>query len=112
VNQEVVIARLPERPLCVPHCDRELERVHDAGDGAYLRLAQEEMDVFRHNHVSGDHKPVALADTLQGILKEIAGVYRTEMLEPVITTEGEEVKVPCVFVPDESTRHWRKPIGE
>jgi hypothetical protein len=35
-------------------------------------------------------------------------VRRTHMLQPVATTEGEKVKITCVFVTDQSSRHWWK----
>ena len=33
---------------------------------------------------------------------------RTQMLQPVVTTEGEKVKITRVFVTDQSSRHWWK----
>ena len=87
------------------HGHRKLERVNHAGDCALRRLADHPMHMLGHGDVPADHELVTAAGALQRILKQIAGYRRAQMLEAVITTEGEEVEIPRVFVPDQSARH-------
>ena len=69
--------------------------------GSGLRLVEKKMNVLGHHHVSGHHEAVAPPHSLQGILEEIARSRCAEMLQAVITTEGEKVEILRVFVTDE-----------
>jgi hypothetical protein len=70
------------------------------------------MNVLRHDDITGHHEAVTLPHSLQRILEKIARRRCAQRLEAVITTEGEEVKTPRVFVSDESARHRGKAYNE
>jgi hypothetical protein len=108
VHEKVVGPRLPEGPLCAAHGYRKLERVDHTGDCALRRLADKQMNMLRHCNVTANHKVVTAPGAPQGILKQVARCRRAQMLEAVITTEGEEVKITRVFVTDQSSWHWWK----
>jgi len=75
-----------------------------AGNHAFDRLADEKMNVLRHDDITGHHEAVTPPHPLQRLLEKIARLRRSQMLKAVIATEGEEVKAPRVFVSDESAR--------
>ena len=86
--------------------------MNHAGNHAFDRLADEKMNVLRHDDITGHHEAVTLAHSLQRMLEKIARLCRAKKLKPVITTEGEEVKAPRVFVSHESAWHWWKAYKE
>ena len=49
---------------------------------------------------------------LQHLLEEIPRCRRAQMLEAVITTESEKMKIPRVLETDESSRHGRKAYNQ
>jgi len=108
VHEKVVVPRLPEGPLRAPHCHRELERVNYAGNRSFLWLADEQMHVLGHHNKAGYHEAVTSSHALQRILEKTAHCRRTQMLQPVVTTESEKVKITRVFVTDQSSWHWWK----
>ncbi len=91
-----------------PHRHRELQRVNHAGNRGLRRFADQKMNVLRHDDITGHNKAVAGPHALQRFLEEITSSRRAQMLEPVITTESKKMKIPCMFVTDESSRHRRK----
>ena len=107
-DRKVVESRLPEGPFAAAHGYRELERVHHAGDRAVYRLADEQVNMFRHDNVAGYHETVPHSCTLQGIFKQAAGRRCAQMLELVITTEGNKVETAEVLVTNQSAWHGRK----
>ena len=60
-----------------------------------------------HYHVTGHHEAIASPHSLERILEEIARCRCAEMLQAAITTEGEEVEIPRVFVAYEPSWHRR-----
>ena len=79
-----------------------------AGNHALDRLADRQMNVLRHDDITGHHEAVTLPHPLQRVLEKVARLRRPQILEPVIATERKEMKAPCVFVSDESARHrWK-----
>ena len=51
--------------------------------------------MLRHHHVSADDKVIPLSHGLKGPLEEEPRRCRAEIREPVIATEGDEVKTPA-----------------
>jgi len=103
---------LPERPLRAPHRHGELERMNYAGNRTFNRLADEKMNVLRHDDITGHHEAVTPPHPLQRLLEKIARLRCSQMLKAVKATESEEVKAPRVFVSDESARHRWKAYNE
>ena len=96
----VVVSRLPEGPFAAAHGYRELERVHHAGDRTVHRLADEQVNVLRHNNVAGYHETVPHPCPLECVFKQAAGRRCSQMLDLVITTEGNKVETTEMFVPN------------
>ncbi len=61
--------------------------------------------MFRHDHVSADDKIVSSAHDLQRPLEQGTGFVRSEVWEPVIATEGDEVETAALLIADEALRH-------
>jgi hypothetical protein len=55
------------------------------------RLAQQQMHVLRHDHVSIDVELVAFAHTFQRRLEGLAGGRRNEQRSASVTAEGDEM---------------------
>ena len=83
MHKKVIVASLPERPLRAPHRHGEFERMDHAGNHTLARLADEKMNVFRHDDITGHHEAVMLPHPLQRILKKIAHRRRAQILEAV-----------------------------
>ena len=63
------------------------------------------MDMFRHNNIAEDTKSIAPARLLQSSLEEVARYWIGEIRKTVVTTEGEEMEVPCLLVALEPRGH-------
>jgi len=61
---EVVEARLPEGSRLEPSRDGDLERLHGYGKRRQVRLAYEQVYVFRHGNVSIDCETVIRSNTI------------------------------------------------
>jgi hypothetical protein len=68
-------------------------------------LVDQQMHVFRHDDVAGNHKEIAAADALQRIFKQLHGRDRRQAGSAAITTEGEEVKLPGLLIADALAFH-------
>ena len=104
---EIIIPSLPEVGLSLQlQLPRGLLLQHLQGHGQLFdrRLADQQMHMLGHEHISRNHQAVASAHLLQGVLE--AGVSRlvVEQRPPSIATEGEEVKLPGVLVTDQLSR--------
>ena len=72
-----------------------------------LRLADQQMNVFRHDHIAGDVKAVLAAGLFQRLLKQALGQGAGQPRLPTIAAEGDEVQVARLLVPLQSPRHER-----
>jgi hypothetical protein len=81
------------------------ESLHDHGWVGALRFGQQEMNVFRHDHVADDHETVAAAGLLEDAEEEIAIAGRAEKGKAPVTTVGDEVGVSSAVVTMESGGH-------
>jgi hypothetical protein len=78
---EIVISSLPERPtlrlpqlagnILLQHLQREREL-------RPLRFGDQQMNVLRHNHISGDVEPVPQPRTLESSFEDVASRRRTQ----------------------------------
>ncbi len=71
-----------------------------------MRFTDEQVDMLRHDNVTGDDETVAESYEFESVFEEIACGGCSEMLLAVVTTEGEEVEVIRMFVTDKSSGHW------
>lgn len=98
---EIVVAGLPERAAL--RATQALGYVllqHLQCDGKFgsLGLSQEQMDVLRHDHISGNIKAVPLACIFESFLKYVAGVRGGQSGRAGIATEGDEMEAACFLV--------------
>ena len=70
-----------------------------------LRLGEEKMDMFRHDHVTDNYKLMALADFLHDFEKEIAGAGCAEKGTTLITTCRNKMRVSSAVVAVQVGRH-------
>jgi hypothetical protein len=94
-NVEIIVPREPEgaalgrmkqvRRILLEHLQRSRER-------AAFRFAEQQVNVFGHDHIAGDKKSVPLADSLEGLLEDIAGVRVRQQRLAIMTAEGYEVQ--------------------
>jgi hypothetical protein len=104
---EVVIAALPEVPVISNQLsqDRLLECL-DCGCESFVQgFTNQEMNVFRHDHVSVDAQPIAMTRSFQRILEAVSSRRTSEQRLAVITTEGEKVGLPSFLVALQPPRH-------
>ena len=107
VDIEIVIALLPEmfRFADEPSRDALLERLDRVGEGAALRLAEQQMNVLGHDDVSEDAHFVSTPDTFQRGRKCLLRFGRVEERASLITGEGNEVRTLRLVETLESPSH-------
>jgi len=98
-----VQASIPQTALCADlvrppsrqNCSREtlLQHLHHGGRISFLRLAQQQVDMFRHNHVTDHDEMVASPNLFQDFQKQIATTSRGDQWASLVTTRGDEVKI-------------------
>ena len=87
---------------------RLLQRLQGTRQGAALRLTDQQMNMLRHDDISGDVEAVLAACLLQRELETSLGMWRSQEWLPAITTEGHEVQVSSLLIPLQSPRHERR----
>jgi hypothetical protein len=102
---EVIIARLPERPLPALHRYRELEGLNRPREQTPARFAHQQVDMFGHDNIRGDKKVVAAAHGFKRTLEDISRSFGTEMGQPPVAREGHKVQVPGLLVANQASRH-------
>lgn len=80
----------------------------DVGDRASAWLADEQMNMLRHDYIARNHETVSSPGSLQGIFEQITCSRPAQMRKAVETTEGDEVKAPGVVITNEAARHNEK----
>src|SRR6185312_6131849 len=102
VNIEVIVSSLPERPLAPAHRDGKLDRLHGPSEHAFSRLADKKMHMLGHDYIAGNNEVIASPHSLERGLEKLARVIGSKVGQPVITTEGEEMKAACLLITDQS----------
>ncbi len=105
---EVVITREPERPtLRLAQLPRDVLLEHLQRDREFrpLRLGHEKVNVFRHDHISGDVESVPLAYGFQGLFEDVAGAGSAQTSFATAATESDEVQAACFLKSLETPRH-------
>ncbi|SRR6266446_6305068 len=83
-----------------------LERLQDFRGVPLLRLAEEQMDVFGHNHIANQQEAVSRADLVKNLHEAVAGARRAEERAAAIATESNEVEVAASVKPPKRITHW------
>jgi hypothetical protein len=65
VDIEVIVPRLPERPLPALHCNGQFQRLQSLVQHGLLRLTDQQMDMFRQHNISRDNEVVSHTHPLQ-----------------------------------------------
>ena len=77
---------------------------------AFLRLTDQQMKVFGHDHISHDHKLIALPCLLEYLEKQIAPPRRAQQAPPTITTASDEMEISGGIVTFSGGRARRQDI--
>jgi hypothetical protein len=109
----IEVTRLPERqsarsPLALlPRLDRNLgfQKLHGFGHHVFGRLAQQQMDVFRHNNIPEDMNLKAPAYLFEREQERTFHMRLDKKRQPMIATEGEKVCLARMMKPFESFGH-------
>jgi hypothetical protein len=76
----------------------KFQSLHHDGRILLLRFADQQMNVFGHDHVANDDEGIALADLLQHSQKQVPTARSAEQGLSTITTASDEVKVSSAVV--------------
>jgi hypothetical protein len=97
VHIEIVITPLPEsitgRMLNLAR-HQLLQHLQGDGKSAPFGLADEEVNMLRHRHISDDHDSIPLPHVLELKLKDPARSRLSQIRLPPIATEGNEMELP------------------
>ncbi len=85
--------------------ERQLQEVDCIGQCALLRLAQKQVDVFRHDNISVHPQPETSPHSLQTAWEEVVGSGVVEEWLPPVTTEGDEVGFSGFLETIQASRH-------
>src|SRR5271157_6417479 len=104
---EIVIASLPEVcPVTNKTAgNRLLDGLHGAGQRSVLRLADQQMHVLGHDHVTDEIEVVAPSALFQRDFKQVHRARTGQQWVTLIATEGDEVKLACFLIALQSARH-------
>ena len=96
VNIEIVVALLPEvRRVCdEPARDTLLQRLDGNGQRFAARLAEQQMYVVGHDHVSIDAEQVVAADSFQRGFEDSARCGIREMQAAMPAGKRDEMRLP------------------
>ena len=82
---EIVISSLPERPTSPAPATAGLRP---------LRFGDQQMNVLRHHHISGDVEPVPLPRSFESSFEDVASRRRTQTRRTPVATKPEKVQTP------------------
>jgi hypothetical protein len=69
-----------------------LKHLQDSRQSAAFRFADEQVNVFGHDHIAANEESVPLAHTFQGLLEDVTGVRVSQQRVSMMTTEGYEME--------------------
>jgi hypothetical protein len=98
---EVIVTASPESHVSgflEPLGDLLLQHLQNDRELRFARLADHQMNMLRHDDVTGDDQAVTVPDFLQFFLKDGVPGSGLEQWLSVVTTEGEEVEMARVLI--------------
>jgi hypothetical protein len=110
-NVEIVITRLPERIFrSQGETPRHslLQGLQGLRQSVPFRFVQEEMDVFRHHHVTVDAQDIGLANSFERLDKSLTGVDLLKIRAAVIAAKRQEMNISGFLEALQSPRHGVK----
>jgi len=88
-------------------CESLFDGLHDQRWIAAPGFADEQMDVFGHDHISGDGEVVAAPHLFQNAEKQIPMARAVQQRQTLVAAGGDEVGVSGSVVAMEAARHGR-----
>jgi len=101
VHVEIIIPPLPETSLSAPlHLARSVlfQNLHHNSQGRFQRLANQKVNMLRHQHVSGDDEAVPLPHRLKFAFEDTPRRLAFQERLPSITTKGDEMEAAGLLV--------------
>src|SRR5271157_3211799 len=110
---EIVIASLPEVCQVTNQTagNRLLDGLHGAGQRSVLRLADQQMHVLGHDHVTDEIEVVSPSALFQRDFKQMHRTWTCQQRLTLVATEGDEVKLACFLIALQSVRHTMRIAG-
>src|SRR5271157_852126 len=133
VNVEVIKARLPECaracrwlrkrqtqlfltnvPALPPHLLRDalLQHLQHRRGRAFLRLADQQMHMLWHHHMSHQQKSVLLANPSKFPYEQLPRAHRLEQRQPPITTESDKMQMTATVEALQPFGHGKPRVSE
>jgi len=84
-----------------------LQDLHDGGSSALARLANEQVNVVRHDDVTHEREPVTVAHFAQNPHKQILRARRGKQGQPSVTAARDEVEVSQSVPTSQAFRHGK-----
>ena len=97
-------------PLPAAHAVRNalLQNLNDRGRRTFGRLADQQMDVFRHHDIPHQGESVAVACFSQDLDKRIASANGGQQWQPPVASESDEMKMAASKLANEFVSHGEK----
>ena len=84
----------PKEPHPLQPADKsQFQRLDRERKVPSLRLTEQKMDMFRHNHISENSKPVSASDSFESRKKKITSKWVIKEWTPLVATERYEMKI-------------------
>jgi len=99
---EVIVTGLPEAPVVSVEFLGHglLQRLYRAGESGAFGFADEQVNVFGHDHVADHVESVAATGLLERTLEDLPCAGCVEEGLPTITAEGDEVQISGLLETD------------
>ena len=82
-----------------------LKHLNHDREPATLRLADQQVDMLRHDHVTRHVNSIPLPHALQGLLEDAARFRRGQKWSALVAAEGDEMETARLLKTFESPRH-------
>jgi len=108
---EVIVARVPKVAGTLRRQfigDDLLQHLDYYCQAAPFWFAHQQMNMFRHYHVSDHQKAVPAAHSFEGVFKSIARFRSSQQRRSPIATEGDEVQITGLLKSHKPMRHARE----
>ena len=73
--------------------DTLFQNLNDRGRGSFSRLADEQVDMLRHDDVTHQGEPVTVAHFVKNMDESISSANRAQQRQASVTTEGDEMQM-------------------
>ncbi len=102
---EIIVACQPKRALHQSLRNRQLQRLQANREQTVAGLAQQEMHMFRHDHVSNHIHFISEAGTYPCIFEQVPRRRVAQIAPPRKATERDKVQLPRLLPPFQTNHH-------